>query len=42
MKKALIWVVLIVVVLWVLNQPGDAAAAIHKVTNAFTTLANSL
>lgn len=42
MKKVAIWVLVIVVVLWVLNQPGDAADAIHKVTNAFTTLANSL
>lgn len=42
MKKLAVWVVLIIVVLWVINQPHEAAALIHNVTHAFATLSTSL
>lgn len=42
MKKALIWFAVILVVVWVINQPADAAGLIDKVFTAVTTLGTSL
>lgn len=42
MKKIGIWIALILVALWVINAPGDAAALINKVGNALQTLSTAL
>jgi hypothetical protein len=41
-RKALAWLALIAVALWVLHNPAGAAAGIHHAIGALTTLINSL
>jgi hypothetical protein len=41
-RKVLTWAALIIGVLWVLKNPAGAAAAVHQVFNALSTLAASL
>ena len=42
MRKVLTWAALIIGVLWVLNNPAGAAAMVHHVFHALSTLAASL
>jgi hypothetical protein len=42
MRKVLTWAALIVGVMWVLKNPAGAAAAVHQVFHALSTLAASL
>jgi hypothetical protein len=42
MRKVLTWVALIIGVLWVMKNPTGAAAVVHQVFHALSTLAASL
>jgi glycerol dehydrogenase-like iron-containing ADH family enzyme len=42
MKNLLTWLALIIVALWLINDPTGAAAAAHHVAHALSTLASSL
>jgi hypothetical protein len=42
MRKVLTWAALIIGVMWVLKNPAGAAAAVHQVFHALSTLAASL
>lgn len=42
MKKLLGWLALAIAVVWVVHNPGQAAALVHEVIHALSTLASSL
>ena len=42
MRKVLTWAALIIGVMWVLKNPAGAAAVVHQVFHALSTLAASL
>lgn len=42
LKKALGWIAVAVIVVWVINSPADVADLVRKVFNAIGTLATSL
>ena len=42
MRKILGWAALIIAILWVLKNPAGAAAMVHQVFHALSTLAASL
>ena len=42
MRKVLTWTALIIAVLWVINNPGQAAALAHHLGHALATLAAAL
>jgi hypothetical protein len=41
-KKFLGWLALAMTALWVINNPGQAAALAHHIAHALSTLASSL
>jgi hypothetical protein len=41
-KNALTWVLLIIALIWLINDPAGAAALAHKVMDSLTTLAAAL
>lgn len=42
MKKALTWLAVIIAAIWVIHNPDQAAADVHQITAALTTLASKL
>lgn len=42
MKTVLTWLAIIIGAMWLINNPASAAAMVHHIVTALTTLASSL
>lgn len=42
MKKLLGWVALVIAVIWVIQNPDNAAATVHHIFHSLSTLASHL